>query len=165
MKFTSNKDKPFVALLLGIILALLACSQKQALTPEMLGQKVVAALKENNAKAFAGYYITPTQLKNKLHKLGITQEQDYINYYASNHALIETVYFNYLIKEGRQKGIVWKDITYSKVDYKVITTKGYSKADIYVYFTQGGNTHILKLDDCTQAEGRGWCLLDDVSLQ
>lgn len=144
-----------------VLIALLSfgCSTKEEVfTPEMLGEQVIITLSKNDPDAYKTLYIKPEEIKGKVQ----APDDGFLDYYKFLYANTG-VTFNRILAEGKQQGIIWEQAKYVSVQYHIILPQKKDNTDIYVNFTAGGKSYILKLDDCLLTTNRGWRLNDDVT--
>lgn len=140
-------------------------------TPKMLGEKLFTALKQEDVAAFRSYYITPDELKELFllkakQPFQMVDDADYVDHYRSNFELAGKRAYYRTRSQGEKMGIVWAKAVFDRAECPLV--EGNAKvfrADIFVYFSSEGKQYKLKLNDCTQAIKRGWCMHDEIYIE
>lgn len=140
-----------------------SCSSQQTFTtPEMLGETIFNAIKNNDVVTLRKHVINKKDLAYVKSLRPEDAEVDkVILYKIDGWKKFDQWVIDQIRLTGTNAGIQWDNAKFDHVEYEIIDREEPHKSDIYVFFTSGNNNHQIKLDDCLKMP-RGWVLFDDV---
>lgn len=147
-----------------ISFTVISCNSQQTFTtPEVLGETIFNAIKNNEVATFRKHLINKKDLAYiKSLRPEDKEVENVINYKIDGWKKFDQMVIDQIRENGTKAGILWDNTKFDHVEYKIIDKEEPHKTDIYVFFTYENNIHQIKLDDCLKMN-RGWVMFDDVT--